>query len=1008
MKKRLMSILLTLALLLTLAPAMGGSARAESGTTGSCSWNLSNGTLTISGSGAMGDCGTFGNNQPWYNMRGSITSIVVSSGVGQISTGAFCGCDKATSVKIASSVSNIGLNAFSGCGSLNSLTIEDGDTPLTIGQQAFYGCRSLTTLTLPNRVTTLSSQAFENCVLLSTISIGKNLNSISYNAFNFCRSITGIAVHADNESFKAGEDSVLYSKNGETLYICPKNLTEVTIAEGVKTIASYAFKKCEKLTAVTLPDSVTEINLDAFKGCSSLSAIKLSAELRSIGQYAFDSCEKLVELNIPAKVRTIQSDAFEGCASLSRITVDEENKSFKTDGNGVLYSFDGKTLIAGPRTIENVTVAVNTETIGRCAFSGCAALKSVKLPVSVSSIGYNAFKQCDVLTEVFYEGSEEQWAALKKNISSGNNAITKNDKLTVNYDCVFDNKCGEKLTWELAEDGTLTVSGESAMYDFEKDGAPWKNKRGKIKKAVLEDGVESIGAYAFQGCAELGKVTIPVSVKSIGANAFDGCTKLETVEYAGSSVDWKAVTGGDALKGKVSFNNPRGKCGENLTWEFDDGTLSVSGSGEMYEWSAAYDEPWSRYSNLIRRVVIGKGVESVSSYAFYYCTVLEELTLPEGLKTIGSDAFYSCGKLKSVSLPEGLKTVGQSAFNSCGALESLTLPEGIETIDDEAFYGCQKLKSFTLPEGLETIGKRAFYDCDTLTSLELPASLTTIDDGAFGACNSLSKFTVNANNTVFSAGTDGMVYSKNAKTLILCPGALTTVNVPAGVESIGNYAFYESPKLQSVALPESVKSIGDSAFRGCDELTSVKLPSGLKSIAGWAFKNCGELKSIQLPAGLESIGDYAFNASGLTSVEIPGGVKSIGEEAFADCGSLSEVHFGGTWTEWGAVSKGKNAIPETVKLIVKEYDSASVEFSRTEGVRSAQVIAPNGGTLVIAVYDAEGRLASVRTVTVSASATEIQSVPTEIDTTVGCSYRLMLLGDGFAPLCKPAEARAKS
>ena len=119
---------------------------------------------------------------------------------------------------------------------------------------------------------------------------------------------------------------------------------------------------------------------------------------------------------------------------------------------------------------------------------------------------------------------------------------------------------------------------------------------------------------------------------------------------------------------------------------------------------------------------------------------------------------------------------------------------------------------------------------------------------------------------------------------------ITSIDIPSGTTSIGDYAFYICTSLSSVTIPSSVTSIGNNAFQDCRSLTSVTIPSGVTSIGGAAFYGCSSLSSVTIPNSVTSIGEYAFNScSGLTEVTIGSGVTSIGNYAFQRCSGLTEV-----------------------------------------------------------------------------------------------------------------------
>lgn len=213
----------------------------------------------------------------------------------------------------------------------------------------------------------------------------------------------------------------------------------------------------------------------------------------------------------------------------------------------------------------------------------------------------------------------------------------------------------------------------------------------------------------------------------------------------------------------------------------------------------------------------------------------------------------------------------------------LEIGDQVTAIGDNAFLGCGNLENtitLTLPAGLKSIGDNAFRHA-YVENVVIPAGVEHIGEGAF-ASERIKTIQVEPENQHFTS-VDNVLYSKSMDTLYAYPKnkAGADVTIPDSVERIGNWTFYLYTSLETVQLPAGLKSIGDYAFSNCIGLQSVDLSgcAGLTSIGDWAFEGC-PLTSVQLPEGLKSIGERAFWGGRFQSVDIPAGVEHIGEGAF--------------------------------------------------------------------------------------------------------------------------------
>jgi hypothetical protein len=322
---------LILVLALLLLPTAGF---AESGKTGSLNWSLDNGTLTISGTGAMPDYemkySESGFSFPTYPWSG-ITAVNIGDGVTSIGNYAFM-YQGVKSVTIPGSVTSIGAQAFFQC-SLTSVIIPNSVKVIECGafamnrltsviipnsvkvieSGAFAICLNLTDVTIGNGVTEIGWNAFYGCESLTSVNIPNSVTEIGTSAFGYCSRLNAITVDGSNTAFSS-IDGVLFNKDKTILIQCPEGKTgkSYDIPSSVKEIEWCAFWN-SSLTAVNIPNSVTRIGMSAFESCRNLKAVIIPNSVTEIEYEAFFDCDSLRSVTVGwATPLTISSDLFEG------------------------------------------------------------------------------------------------------------------------------------------------------------------------------------------------------------------------------------------------------------------------------------------------------------------------------------------------------------------------------------------------------------------------------------------------------------------------------------------------------------------------------------------------------------------------------------------------------------------------------------------------------------------------------------------------------------------------
>ena len=410
-----------------------------------------------------------------------------------------------------------------------------------------------------------------------------------------------------------------------------------------------------------------------------------------------------------------------------------------------------------------------------------------------------------------------------------------------------------------------------------------------IKKVILSEGLEKIGAGAFKNCMSLESVIIPSSVTEIGDDAFAGgnadicCIAVEKPD--GWSETWtetdRAVTWNCS---KLYTLNQDGKSYSFTLGSLDLTDVKILPKYNYLPVTAIADNAFA--SSVIKTVIIPEGIEVIGEKAFYGCTELTEISLPKSVKTIEKSAFEGCTALESVTLADDseLTEIWENAFKGCVSLTEITIPDNVETVGDNAFYGCTELKNvvFGADSKLKTVGQNAFADCIKLSSVTLPNNVETVGAYAFKGCIALE-----------TASLGEALKHLNGYTFDGCT-LLSSVTLPSTLDIIYEYAFRGCTSLTEISIPDSVDTIGGYAFNGCTLLKNVNFgnSSTLKSIGEKAFENCVALTDFNFVGTLVSIDQYAFSGcTSLSSITIPKNLSSIGASAFYLCTGLSEVTF---------------------------------------------------------------------------------------------------------------------
>lgn len=312
-----------------------------------------------------------------------------------------------------------------------------------------------------------------------------------------------------------------------------------------------------------------------------------------------------------------------------------------------------------------------------------------------------------------------------------------------------------------------------------------------------------------------------------------------------------------------------GKCGDNITWSVSGETMTLTGSGRMYDYKTYEDIPWNDIKFDIRKLVIANGITYIGDYAFSIMGI-RDLVIPDSVTEIGDYSFFS-NCMGTVTLGKNLKKIGSHAFAS-GYYSDLKFGNKLEEIGEAAFKDSHDLKSpVVIPNGVKVISNGAFA-YSAMTSVVIPDSVESIEDFAF-LCANITKAEIGKN--VKHIGKSAFSGCHDLKQLVL----------PATVESFGDGAFYGCTTMKSITVFPGVESFGEDVFGYCHELviTCIKGSAVDLYAAEMGYKTDSRI--------FFDVSETAWYYEGIEYCYNNGIVKGMTETTFAPNGTLTRAQF---------------------------------------------------------------------------------------------------------------------
>ena len=809
----------------------------------------------------------------------ALTSIEIPGGVERIADGFLKDCTTLKTVVLKTGVKVIGHNAFSGCSSLENITIPESVT--AIGAGVLNNCTALTSLIIPGSVNYIDPQFCQNCENLKEIILSDSNKELGIGLFMSGNRIgeqgndfggdlvyipelditvgfgpwgttATLFVGCPIEIIYIGRDikrdyyvnSCAFDKTdavknvtiagnatqvSDYMFSGCANLTDLTFGDKIKAIGSSAFSSCNGLTSLSLPNGLETIGGYAFFECASLKTISLSNGIKNIGEQAFNSCKELTgKLVIPSSVEKIGTQAFLG-GNFTELIIEDSDKTLSCGHEVTTYTkniYIGRNVEYEPGNtpfkdwygvIESVVFGDKVTKIGDGLLGEFGNLRGVlELSENIGSIGENAFSgtnyslcrinavtppaavsgmfNADELVAIIVPAESQAAYKAAEGWKDYNILVEKEVEVTVSTPGEL-SKDVIKLKVTPKNVTKLIVHGEIDSNDFSQmktnftachsidlsdaDCAIIPESALQDKKVltsiVLPDNCIEIKDWAFAGCNSLKcELSLPGGLKTIGYSVFNGANlygelvlpaKLETIKSG-------------AFHGNRNLEKIVAETGSKLS-ALDYGTFSSCTGLKEVVLSAApmttlHQETFKDCYSLTKAVLPSSlenlGMTGEAAYGvFQNCTSLETIEFPESLKRIYEYAFYGCTKLDGLKFPDGLREVYYDAFNGCSSLSSLDMNNCtmISNIGSNAFANCSDLKKVDLTGciALEKIDSYAFNCCSSLITLNLPAGLSTIGAQTFGECKALANMTVPA--LVPPTAADDAFYHVNNYTCII-------------------------------------------------------------------------------------------------------------------------------------------------------------------------------------------------------------------------------------------------
>jgi len=868
-----------------------------------------------------------------FNKCGKLKNLTVK-GTNEVYPYAFANCVSLPGVDIESAA-KIWDNAFNGCTALATVTLNNATE---IGDTAFYNC-GITTLTIP-KIVKIGSLAFQNCNVLTSVSLPASLTTLGERAFTTCEALESITVGDDTMNGGSANyfstDGVLYSKaDGIELLQYPQNKACDAGEDGTGVKSNYTDYNINYTVGRKVGSPVDDTNV---------------VPVTKVHKYAFESNNTITSVEFPPDVVEFDNSVFYANQKTANIFILNGNENPTTSSpkfpyenalqdKGVFYgipqSFRSTLTVYGYSGTNTEMVCLQYKEFKVKFISLSSKAQGLQVLVTASDgdpnsaadyfgeiIGYNPTGPDENGDMVLMPSGSEN-VVIPSTITQdeiskyGIGIYHRTSTDTIESFKFPVSESGAKSTITIRSIGSKAFNGQNT-YRQDDWGWPAADEAARvaagIKSITLPQSLETISAFAFEGCSGITEIAIPEGVKEIEDHAFKDTSiksiripdsvsimgESEILNEATLTKSWGGAFGGANLleRIEVGANNP--------VYSSTDGVLFTKGNN-------------GRNRILLEVPPMLRGdFDTTTNY-----------TIPDGTVAIAASAFSNNHNLKEVTIPGSVRSIGVGAF------------KGTFVVGDDQTPNCyiKFVESDTEPEGATGIDiqNEAFAECDGLVTIDLPWYVERISDDVFKGCTNLKLFSIYIPDEVGDTTViekDGVLYGYTS----------LEDGVDKGI--VENYAVYKfPPKKESngsvvtkytIDSTIPVRQIYKSAFEGNTNLTDVTFSDLVQVVQDRAFAECTSLVNVDLK-NATYLGSFAFTGcDALKEIKLPTTMIQVDAGAFVNCDSLTDVYVYGKDTTFSVASDANGSTfdeavdGDAAKLTIHCHKGSEVDTFFTE------------------------------------------------------------------------------